>query len=178
MNPYLLTGHESERLLFQLVTIDYFDEWLPLFREENVALFLGMDTSLTPEECCRLWFEKSLARYENNLGGMNALIDKRSGRLIGQCGLLIQEVEGRQRLEIGYSILPEFWGKGYASEAAIKCKEFAFDNNLTDALISIVHPQNIGSELVARKNGMQLEKYLDDYKGTPVNIFRIDKNDL
>jgi [ribosomal protein S5]-alanine N-acetyltransferase len=175
MNPYLLTGQETERLSFKLVTIDYYDEWLPLFREENVAAFLGMDTNFTPEECCKTWFEKSLMRYEKNLGGMNVVIDKQNGRLIGQCGLLIQEVEGKERLEIGYSMLPEFWGKGYASEAAIKCKEFAFDNNLADSLISIVHPDNIGSETVARKNGMQLEKYLADYKGMPVNIFRVDR---
>jgi [ribosomal protein S5]-alanine N-acetyltransferase len=173
---YLLEGQETGRLLFKPVTMDYFDEWVPLFSGENVATFLGLDKTLSPVELCQLWFDRVFHRYENDLGGMNALIDKRTNRLIGQCGLLVQTVEEQQRLEIGYSMLPEFWGMGYASEAAIKCKEFAFDNRFTDSLISIVHVDNIGSETVARKNGMLPEKRLEDYKGMPVNIFRIDRS--
>ena len=78
-------------------------------------------------------------------------------------------------MEIGYSILPKYWHKGYASESAIKCKNYAFENNLSDSLISMVHVENIGSEKVALKNGMILEQKIDSYEGSPVNIFRIDK---
>ncbi len=106
---------------------------------------------------------------------MNALIDKNTKQLIGQCGLLIQTVENVKRLEIGYSILPKFWNLGFASEAAIKYKNYAFENNFAKTLISIVHIDNIGSERVAIKNGMSLEKKIDSYEGSPVNIFRIDK---
>ena len=95
--------------------------------------------------------------------------------LIGQCGLLIQSIQNVERLEIGYSILPKYWHKGYASESAIKCKNYAFENNLSDSLISMVHVENIGSEKVALKNGMILEQKIDSYEGSPVNIFRIDK---
>jgi len=59
---------------------------------------------------------------------MNALIDKKTNLLVGQCGLLIQSVQNIERLEIGYSILPEYWYNGYASESAIKCKNYAFEN--------------------------------------------------
>ena len=102
-------------------------------------------------------------------------MEKESGKMIGQCGLLIQQVDGEERLEIGYSILPAYWGKGYASEAAIKCRDYAFENDFWPSLISIVHVENLASEKVARKNGMQLEKVLDDYKGMKVNIFSIGK---
>ena len=108
---------------------------------------------------------------------MNALIDKKTNKLIGQCGLLIQTVENTERLEIGYSILPEYWNQGFASEASQKCKNYAFENNFSDALISIVHINNISSEKVALKNGMKLEKKIDSYKGIPVIVFKIDKED-
>ncbi len=172
---YILTDTETKRLKFSLLTDIYFDEWVELFRVENVAKFLGIDVSLSPEKMCELWFEKSYARYENKLGGMNVLTDKETGNFIGQCGLLVQEVEETNCLEIGYSILPKYWNQGYASEAAIKCKEIAFERNYTNELISIVHPENLGSELVAHKNGMILDKKLDDYKGMPVNIFKVMK---
>jgi len=89
---------------------------------------------------------------------MNVLIDKKSNRLVGQCGLLIQSIENIERLEVGYAIIPEFWNKGCASEAAIKCKNSAFENNFTNSLISMIHIDNLGSEKVALKNRMIFEE--------------------
>lgn len=160
---------------FRLLEKGDFEDWAPLFKVENVAEFLAFDPSLPATALCDLWFEKIFHRYDNDLGGMNVLIDKQTDQLVGQCGLLVQSVEEEQRLEIGYSILPEFWGKGYASEAAKKCKDYAFSNDYANSLISMVHVENIRSERVARKNGMSLEKTLDNYKGTPANIFSISK---
>ena len=171
MNLFLYS-QETERLIFRALSIDDFDAWMPLFASNEVARFLDMDQKLTQRERCQEWFDKSANREKNNLGGMNVLIDKESGRLVGQCGLLIQTVDEVERLEIGYSILPEFWGMGYAAEAAMKCRDYAFENNLSDSLISMVHIDNIASEKVAIKNGMTLENRHGDF-----NIFSIRMKD-
>ena len=174
---YLLTGKSSERLTFRLLTRDDFNDWVPLFASKETAVFLGMDIHLSPEECCEFWFTKSLGRYEKQTGGMNVLVDKQTGKMVGQCGLIIQDIEGEKLMEIGYAILPEHWGKGYASEAAMFCKHYAFEHNFTDAIISMIHVDNIGSETVARKNGMSQHKYLPSYQGQPMNMFRITKEE-
>ena len=161
---YLLTGETTERLKFRLVTQDDFDAWLPLFKEDNVAKFLGIDQNLSQREQCEFWFKKVFHRYENGLGGMNALIDKSTNSFVGQCGLLIQNVDNEERLEIGYSIRPKYWGKGYAQEAAKKCKDFCFENEFTDNLMSMMHVDNIASEIVAIKNGMTFEKQTKEFK--------------
>lgn len=171
----LLTGQETDRLKFRLLTPDDFDDWMPLFAKKEAATFLGMDSQLSQREMCEKWFEKSLGRYRDKTGGMNVLEDKITGEMIGQCGILIQSVEGETRYEVGYSILPKFWRKGYASEASKKCIDYVFENNVSPNIISIVHVDNIGSEKVARGNGMTIEKSLDDYYGTPVNVFSISK---
>ena len=155
---YLLTGEETERLRFRLLWNDDFDTWLPLFSTPEAENFLGMASIPTPVERCRKWLDIIQNRYENDLGGMNVLIDKKTQACIGQCGLLVQEVGGIRELEIGYSILPAHWGKGYATEAARKCKEFAFANQFAASLISIIHIENIRSVKVALKNGMQFNK--------------------
>ena len=165
---YLLTHQETERLKFRLLEPEDFDSWIGLFKAENVAKYLDLDASLSDFELCKAWFDKAFYRYDNNLGGMNVLVDKETNHLVGQCGLLIQSIEDEQRLEIGYSILPEFWNRGFASEAAAKCKHFAFENDFADSLISMVHEENIGSEKVALKNGMTLEKKIKSF-----NIFSI-----
>ncbi len=168
---YLLTGQETERLTFRLLKSEDFNSWIPLFKEKNVAEFLEMDPKLSPTALCGAWFDKSFHRYENELGGMNVLIDKKTKQFVGQCGLLVQTIEDVERLEIGYSILPKFWNQGFAFEAAFKCKNYAFENNLVDSLISVVHMDNIGSEKVALKNGMTFEKKINNL----FNVFSITK---
>ncbi len=167
---YLLKGQETARLKFRLLKTEDYDAWLNLFKVNNIAKFLDLDPKLSESELCQLWFDKVFHRYENELGGMNVLIEKKTNRLVGQCGLLIQTIENVERLEIGYAILPEFWSQGFASEAAIKCRNYAFENNFSDSLISMVHIDNLGSEKVALINGMSLEKKINFF-----NIFRIDK---
>ena len=106
---------------------------------------------------------------------MNALIDKHSKDLIGYCGLLVQNVDAIQELEIAYSLLPEMRGKGFATEAAQKCRDFAFENAYSDSLISIISLTNLRSENVALKNGMKRDKQTR-YKSNAVNIFRISRS--
>lgn len=177
MDPLLMFGEMSKRLKFRKLLSSDFNDWTPLFYEKESAEYLGLDTSLSPEKLCEAWFVKSNWRYENKLGGMNALIHKDTGELVGQSGLLIQEIEGEKRIEVGYSILPKFWRQGYASEAAQKCRDFAFQNNLSDRLISVIHHDNKGSMKVARNNGMSIiqKNYL--YYDLVVNIFGLEKTE-
>ena len=167
----LLEGEESKRLIFRKVYKTDLNSWLP-FHEEPLSSKYFAGEILEPEEACQNWFTKVFTRYENNLGGLNALISKEDGKLVGMCGLLIQTVDEIRELEIGYSILPEYWRKGYASEAAQKCKAYAFEHNLSESIISIIHIDNIGSQKVALNNGMHLDK-TTTYKGIPVHIFRV-----
>ena len=120
---YVLPGEETKRLRFRLLEKGDLNTWIDFFREPGVAGFVGLGHLTSAEEKAQKWFELIENRYQKDLGGMNVLIDKESGAFIGQCGLLIQEVDGQKELEIGYSIMPKHWNKGYASEAAKKCRD-------------------------------------------------------
>jgi RimJ/RimL family protein N-acetyltransferase len=173
---FVLNNQESERLKFRLLNRDDFEIWLKLFQEKEVAKFLGFEKIQKPEEQCEEWFRLQEKRYASDLGGMNVLIEKNTNLFVGQCGLLVQEVDEQKELEIGYSMLPDFRNKGFASEAAQKCRDFAFENSFADSLISIIHIDNICSEKVALKNGMKKTKRTC-YKDMPVHVFRIHKNE-
>lgn len=171
MNDYLLSGQETERLLFRKLQQNDFDHWLA-FHQNPLSTEFWEGLPEDPVVACQQWFDKAFYRYTNMLGGMNVLVHKQTKELIGQCGLLIQTVDGIQELEIGYSILPKHWRQGYATEAAKKCKEFARQNRLATSLISIIQVDNIPSQKVAINNGMHLDK-TTVYNDNPVHIFRI-----
>lgn len=173
MANYLLEHEESERLLFRRLQPSDFGDWLPFYHDpKSTQYWEGLPSD--PQEACKIQFDRIFERYENDLGGMNALTLKTSGQLVGICGLLVQVVDGMEELEIGYSILPKFWLQGYAVEAAQKCKHFAFQKGFSDSLISIIHVDNVPSQKVALKNGMFLDK-TTTYKDNPVHIFRVNQ---
>ncbi|MEM1256893.1 MAG: GNAT family N-acetyltransferase [Bacteroidota bacterium] len=170
-NPLLLEGTASKRLFFRKVTASDFEEWLPFYNNPlSTQFWSGLPTN--PREACQHQFDQIFERYEKDLGGLNALILKENSKLIGLCGLLIQKVDGQSELEIGYSVLPSFWRRGFAFEAAHKCKSHAMEHGLAKSLISIIHIDNIPSQKVALKNDMFLDK-TTSYKNNPVHIFRV-----
>ena len=171
----LLPNLETERLKFRLVQQSDFNEWLPLFEHPEVAGFLGLDDSKPLHEICTAFFERVFSRYERETGGMNALVDKSTGEMVGQCGLMMQNIAGKKFMEVGYAVIPKFWGKGYASEAAQKCRDYAFENHLTETLSSVINVGNTGSENVAKRNGMHIAEFIPDYQGDAINRWEISK---
>lgn len=168
---FLLDGQQTDRIIFREVRETDFDSWLVFFRSPE-ALKHWSPPENSPEVECQNWYQKQFWRYENNMGGMNALIEKQSGKLIGHCGLLVQTVDQTTELEIGYSLLPQFWNRGYAIESARKCRDYAFQNGFAGTLVSIISITNKPSEKVALKNGMGLWK-TTIYHDNTVNIFQI-----
>ena len=172
---YLLEGEETERLLFRKIQDSDFNQWLAFHEDPRTHEYWNSKLD-SPEQECRKWYQKQNSRYEKNLGGMNALIEKTSHKLIGHCGLLVQIVDGIRELEIGYSLLPKYWNNGYAIEAAKKCRDHAFFNNYSESLISIISVTNEPSKKVALKNGMRIDK-TTVYNVNDVFIFRITKQE-
>ena len=172
---YLLNNQQTERILFREIRKSDFIVWLEFYKNPNTSLHWISELN-KPEIECEKWYEKQFYRYEKDLGGMNALIEIKSGKLIGHCGLLVQNVDNITELEIGYSLLPEYWNKGFAIESAKKCRDYAFKNNFASSLISIISLTNRQSELVAIRNGMKVDK-TTEYNANKVNIYRIEKTE-
>lgn len=100
------------------------------------------------------WLCRQIARYEAHGFGLWAVILRQTGELIGQCGLTLQPWGEQHVLEVGYLFQQAFWGQGYATEAAIACKRYAFDTLHADEVFSIIRDNNTASQNVALRNGM------------------------
>ena len=173
MEKYPITI-ETERLLIRPLTITDIIKWEPFFHNPASVKYFPNFITGNSENDARSWIQKQLDRYEDDRFGLHALTEKKTGEFIGQCGLLTQEIDNATEIEIGYSLLPEFEGKGYASEAAQFFKDFAFSNDITNSIISIIHKDNIPSQKVALRNDMTNSK-ATTFHGLDVYVFRVDK---
>lgn len=87
-----------------------------------------------------------------------AVVAKESGRLIGRCGLIPQEIGGNPEVELTYLFGAEYWGMGYATEAAGAVKAHALAEFGLARVVSLIHVNNIASRRVAEKIGMKRER--------------------
>lgn len=164
-----LDGLKTERLTFRHLTLADADWWMAYINDATAIRFMPFTRGSRAD--CEMMIQRAMGRYVKDGSGLNALL-LADGTPVGQCGLLLQEVDGRQELEVGYHLLPALWGKGYASEAAIACKEYAFRNGLVPSVISLIDPGNHRSQAVAQRNGMVREQ-LTSHRGIPAHVWRV-----
>ena len=117
------------------------------------------------------WIEWNLRNYAELGFGLWAVILKSDRRLIGDCGLTIQQVDGVGELEIGYHISRDHWNRGLATEAAHACRHHAFSTLCRNRVISWMHPDNVPSRRVAEKVGMTFEKHSRDKHDRPALVY-------
>lgn len=84
------------------------------------------------------------------------IVETHDGEFLGDCGLTWQDVNGQLELEVGYHMRTAIQGRGYATEAAAACRDFARDELHVQQLVAIIHPNNGPSRRVAEKLGMQV----------------------
>ena len=96
--------------------------------------------------------------YQKYGFGFWAIIDKKTGAFIGDCGLSMQSIDGEWLPEIGYHINKKYHRMGYATEAARLVKDYIFRTYNFDALYGYTVKENIGSIKVMLNNGMTFLK--------------------
>ena len=106
----------------------------------------------------RRWLEWVQEQYVQVGYGLWAVELLHGGEWVGQIGLIPQLVEGVRETEIGYLLRSEHWHRGYATEAAIACREHGFETLGLSRLISLIRPENEPSIRVAQRVGMTPER--------------------
>ena len=167
-------GLQTERLVTRFLTHKDIPLWADFFKDKEAVEFISIFGNVTCEDLSEHWIKKQLQRYKENRYGLQALIDKRTGAFIGQCGLVIQEIDGTMDMEVGYHIFKKYWGQGFATEAARCFINYAFANNLALSVISIIDIGNKKSQRVADKNGLVKERQTR-WAHHDVYIYRISK---
>lgn len=177
MDNYIYQDNlSSPRLSTQFLDPGDMTDWAAFFEDASSVRFLPDYGPADPFSKSENWVKTQMERYSEKRFGLQKIIEKGSGRFVGQCGLLLQEVNGQPEIEVGYHILKAYRGKGFAPEAARIFIDFAFRHQLSSSIISIIHADNTASKRVAEKNGLKVSERMI-WAGFDVCIYRVYRDE-
>lgn len=161
---------ETERLyLREMNQSDYKSLCKILQDEETMYAYEGAFNDREVQE----WLDRQIERYHKWNFGLWAVILKETNEMIGQCGLTMQPWKEDEVLEIGYLFERQYWHNGYATEAAIACKKYAFETLEVDEVCSIIRDSNKASQNVAIRNSMtKTDTWTKHYRGVDMPHYR------
>ncbi|MFK7785975.1 MAG: GNAT family N-acetyltransferase [Crocinitomicaceae bacterium] len=162
----------SDRLLFRSLKFGDILLWTPFFNQQDYHRFLGQDISKPAKERAEIWIQRQIQRKDEGSFGQLAVIEKSSGKFIGVGGIIHRELYGNDDLEITYSLLPEFWGRGYARELAKNFIDYARAETGVSSVISMIHPENEASKKVSQANGLTFDR-MAKFMSIPVEVHRL-----
>jgi RimJ/RimL family protein N-acetyltransferase len=139
---------ETPRLLLRVPRIEDLDPWTAMMADEETARFIG---GVMPRAVVWRGLMTMIGAWHASGFAMFSVIDKSTGRWVGRLGPWMPD--GWPGTEVGWAIVRECWGRGYAPEGAAAAIDWAFDElGWTDVIHSIA-PHNVASQQVARKLG-------------------------
>ncbi len=165
---------ETERLFLREMNMSDYDA---LYRVLADPVIMGHYPYAFDESRVRGWIERNMNRYRENGFGLWAVCLKETGEMIGDCGLTLQNINGKMLPEIGYHIRRDCQRRGYAGEAAKAVRDWAFRNTDYPALYSYCKYTNVPSIKTAEAVGMRFDcEYPDEANGT-THVSVITKQD-
>ena len=163
------TIFETQRLTLHRFTEADAPLILQLNSDPDVIRYVHERVLQTEDEARAIILNIILPQYEKNLGRW-AIYIKTSNEFIGWCGL--KHLPAKNEIDLGYRLIKNAWGKGYATEAAKHTLQYGFDKLQLPLITGKAHVENMASIKILEKIGMQFirEEMEND---CPVKVYTI-----
>lgn len=151
---------ESERLILRRFETHDAENYFEIRSNSGVMEFMDAAYHKSPEESKDkiLEIHKDFEKQE----GINwAISEKGSTDLIGYIGFFRMEKD-HFRAEVGYALMPAFWGKGYMKESLLRILDFAFNEFGLNSIEANVNPKNSNSYKLLERIGFKREAYFTE----------------
>jgi len=165
----------SQRLSLRRITPQDLELLLRLHGDPRVMRYAGgvLDRASTET----LLSERILRYYGENPGlGIWATIERATGACVGLH--LLNHIRGESFIQVGYLLFPEYWGRGYATEMAVRVLQYGYAELGLPKIVAVTDLENADSQRVLRKAGMHRsgERTLAHpaYGGKPLAWFERD----
>lgn len=158
---------ETERLILRPFSEDDVERLFLLDSNPEVMKYIGIKPLTQKEQSAEVIKMIQKQYLENGIGRL-AVIEKESDLLIGWSFFkyLTEEINGIKNVyDLGYRFLPEFWGKGYATESAKASLDYGFKVMNLDKICAYAHSENVASNHTLRKLGFQEKGTFEEEDG-------------
>lgn len=156
----------TPRLTLRAPAIEDFPDFAAFYASDR-SKFVGGPA--TPEQSWRM-LAVELGHWPLRGYGRWAVEETATGKFVGVIGLW--NPEGWPEAELGWDLMNGFEGKGYATEAALAAREYAYDILGWTTVISLVAPGNDGSRAVAKRIGAAQDGMFDHQRFGPLEVWR------
>ena len=144
---------ETERLRLRPFTTDDAPFALTLLNEPSFLHFIGDKNVRSLEDAHQYLLTGPIASYNRHDFGLLCIELKDSATPIGMCGLLKREELPAP--DIGFAFLPDYWGRGFAFEAASAVMKDARERLKLNQVLAIVNPDNEASIKLLERLGLR-----------------------
>ena len=148
---------ETERLILRTMREDDAEAFLDIFSDPIAMRYFGVIFDLPR---MNQWVRSNLKHEKQHGFSLLTVILKDNNEVIGDCGLETDEIDGQTVVGIGFDFRRQYWGKGYATEAALAVLDYGFTQFGFDSISGWIDPENSPSQRVAERIGMTVEKYV------------------
>jgi RimJ/RimL family protein N-acetyltransferase len=140
-----------------------------MYADPEVMRYVGDGRPLSRADTERS-VRRTIERWDADGFGLFTTVRKDDEAVIGRVGLLVwnthtwqpttraETPDGPTELEVGYTLGRDYWGRGFATEAAAAARDYAFGELGATRLIALIIHGNTASENVAQKLGLQYER--------------------
>ena len=139
---------ETRRLVLRLPRAEDLDPWAEMMADAEAARFIG---GVTPRAVTWRALMTVIGAWHASGFAMFSVVEKSTGRWVGRLGPWMPE--GWPGTEVGWAIVRDCWGRGYATEGAVAATNWAFDHLGWSRVIHSIDPANVASQVVAHKLG-------------------------
>jgi len=168
---------ETDRLILRPPELEHFEGLARLLADPKVAQSLSVDGR--PRNRFEAWqsFAGQVGHWQLRGFGMFLVFERATGAFVGRVGPW--HPEGWPGLEVGWSLLSDYWGRGYATEAAVASIDFAFRELGQERVISLIVPENTASVAVAIRCGERRtgETELPHMAGRAIDVYGVTRDE-
>lgn len=167
---------ETKRLVIRRFVIGDLESLYSFFSDEEATRFLTFTDEQKTFEGAKKLLRLTVKSYDSaNPIFSLAVTKKHDNTYMGAVGL--SPINGSRDFEVFYTLLPRFWGRGFATEAAESLLKYAFKELDLARIFSYISPENNASENVARRLGMDYLGIVERHDTkTKVRLYSIGKS--
>ena len=163
-----LDSFATPRLLAERLAAAHWSDLRRMDQDEGFMALLG---GVRDEGGTRVYLEQNLKHWDDHGFGMWMLREAATAAVIGRAIVRHLDVDGVDEVEVGYGFMPEYWGRGLATEVARACIRIGRDRLGLDSLVAITRPVNVASQRVMVNAGLVYDREII-HAGVPHLLFR------